>query len=354
MPSARGVHAHDSLKLGLRPAEPARVKLRLGDYLTGKLPDHPAEADYLTGKSFGNYQTDRYGVCGPVSLANYVRLVTAHLTGQMEKPTQEAVFQLYRQSGNESFDPATGTDDNGVIMQRMLDAAVRHGIGGHRVLGFASVNVDSLDEMDAAVALFGGLLLGVDLDQAQQPQTDTGTWDHVPGSPDWGGHAVLDGQFMRAGGHRVVTWGKPVVMTDRMALAQLMEAWVVILPEHLGSKQFVEGVDVRSLAGDFEALTGRKFPADLPPPVDPPKDKPMTLQGYVKTPIGKWEVVLAQTSKADGEAVAFSWPQLDVWALLQKHGKKVLPVILAGVMAKKPWKDILTDVLSALAGDLLA
>lgn len=367
MSFATGIHAHATYKVGLRPPEPGRPRLRLANYLTGKIPDHPAEADNLAGLSFGLYQNDRFGDCGPVSLANYVRMVTAKLTGAMEKPTQDAVFALYRQSGNPDFDPATGADDNGVNYQVMLQAAVEHGLGGHKVLGFAQVDTSNLDELDAAVALFGGILVGVNLQTAQQAQTDTGIWDWQP-TPPWGGHAVLDGSFRASGGHRVITWAKPVLMTDEFIRRQESEAWVVVLPEHLGSRQFLDGVDVRSLAGDFEALTGRPFPAPLPPspPVVPPTPSPTvtTFTGYAQIPLlGKAPIVLAQTSalgapcpdcghapgERGGPAVGFSFPQLDVWALLSKYGQKVWPVVLSGILSKKAWKDILTDVLAVLA-----
>ncbi len=42
------------------------------------------------------------------------------------------------------------------------------------------------------------------------------------------------------------------------------EAWVVIWPEHLGSAEFLQGVDLAQLATDYQALTGN--PLVLPTP----------------------------------------------------------------------------------------
>jgi hypothetical protein len=70
----------------------------------------------------------------------------------------------------------------------------------------------------------------------------------------------------------VVTWAEVVGSTDAFWSHQVEEAYVVIWPEHLGTKAFLEGVDRQALASDFQALTGRPFPvqpAPTPVPVPP-------------------------------------------------------------------------------------
>lgn len=268
--TALGIHAHPNFKLGLRPPEPGRPALRLVNYLTGRIPDHPDAVDYLQGIEFGLYLNSKYGVCGPCSVANSRRLITARLKGKMETPSQDDVFDLYRRSGNPNFDPATGADDNGVNMQTMLDAVLKGGIGGVKCLGYARVNASSVEELEAAVALFGSVNFGVLLETAQQSQTDHGTWDYQR-SPVWGGHAVLGGAYRSSPSEQidVITWAQRVHMTQRFIQAQSQEAWVIIWPEHLAAKGFLEGIDLRSLAADYEAITGRPFPAPVPPPAPP-------------------------------------------------------------------------------------
>lgn len=260
---ALGIHEHQQLKLGLRPATPDKVALKLGDYLTGILPkrEFPGEVDHLKGLAFGMYQNDSFGVCGPCSVANSRRLITARLKGEMIPPSQEDVFDLYRRSGNPRFDPRTGRDDNGVNMQVMLQAVDRGGIGGVKCLGFARVDAKDIPELEAAIALFGFLLLAVDLQQAQQNQTGRGVWDYRP-SGGWGGHAVISGSY--AEGIDVITWAKRVRMTDLFVKKQLTEAWVCLWPEHLTDAGFLKGVDLHGLSRDYAALTGRPFPVDVP------------------------------------------------------------------------------------------
>jgi hypothetical protein len=271
---AVGVHDHPTLKLGLRPATPAKQRLRLRDYL---LPAHPVSVNYLSGVQFGMYANDRFGVCGPTSVANSRRLITAKLKGQMQAPSQDDVFDLYRRSGNPNFNPATGQDDNGVNMQEMLQAVSSGGISGIKSLAFAAVDPANIEELKSAVALFGFVLFGVTLEAVQQQQTSQGVWDYRP-SGLWGGHAILGGAYQnQPEGIEVITWAQVVRMTDAFMLHQETEAWVVIWPEHLTDAGFLQGVNLAALAADFEQMTGKKFPAVVPP--TPPTPGPTPPSG---------------------------------------------------------------------------
>jgi hypothetical protein len=264
---AVGVHAHPTLKLGLRLSDPNVPHLKLADFLTGVVPAHPASVDYLKGITFGMYGNDRWGVCGPASVANSRREITARLKGQMVAPSQDDVFDLYRRSGNPNFDPNTGADDNGVDMHTMLQAVYDGGIGGVKCLGFAKVDVTNLNELQAAVAIAGFQLYGVSLETAQQSQTNSGVWDYKP-SPQWGGHAILGGAYV-PNDLEVITWAQRVKMTKSFIQHQLCEAWLVIWPEHLTDSGFLQGVNLRAFAAAWESLTGQKFPADIPPTPTP-------------------------------------------------------------------------------------
>lgn len=265
---------HPGRRLGRRPPKRAPA-LRLGRYLTGVVPAHPLTADHF-GKvaAWEMGGNDQFGTCGPTSVANLRRLIVGYLAAGAPAvvPTLADVFDLYRRSGNPRFDPSLPAgdpiqDDKGVDMQTMLEALVAGGIGGVKPLAFAAVDHASLDELRAAIDLFGGLLYGVTLEMAQRTQTDAGLWNYLA-SPEWGGHAILAGRYTsRARGEdvAVVTWTQVVGTTDAFEAHQLQEAWVVIWPELLASASFQAGVDLGVLAADYKALTGKDFPAVVPP-----------------------------------------------------------------------------------------
>ena len=222
---------------------------------------HPSASDHFARVPAwilgGN---DRYSDCGPVSVANDRLLVTTYLSTP-QRVSQADIFDLYRRSGNPDFNPATGQGDNGVVMQTMLEALMSGGIAGVRPVAFAAVDHTNLDEMRAAIALFGSLLLGVNLEAAQQSQR---TWDYVP-SAEWGGHAVMAGRYAESPDRTaVISWATPTDMTDAFVAHQFDEAWAVIWPEHMGRREFVDGLTVPDLAADFRDLTGRDM---LPAPL---------------------------------------------------------------------------------------
>lgn len=253
--------------------------LHLRAVLTGTVPAHPAAADHLSRVPAwmlgGN---DRFGTCGPTYVANLVVLTWKYLLGLDVTVSDEAVFDLYRRSGNPNFDPQTDADDNGVVMQDMLDALLKGGIeithadGSTEVvkpLAFAAVDHTSLDEIRAATSIIGAVGFGVDLETAQQAQTDAGLWDYRRSS-EWGGHAVMGGAYtssavLHTPDETVITWQEPVGTTDAFLEHQLEECWVVIWPAHLQHPDFQAGVDLAALAADYRALTGRDFPAAPPP-----------------------------------------------------------------------------------------
>lgn len=254
-------------KLGKRPPS-AKPTLALADFVTPAVltPAHPGRADNLRGLPYGMYGNDRFGVCGPTSVANSRILITGDLGGAVIAPSQDDVYDLYRRSGNPSFDPATGADDNGVDVKSMLAEVVRNGIGGLRAVAFASVNVHLLGQVRAAIDIFGFLILGVNLERAQQSQTSTGTWDYSPtDSSEWGGHAILAGAYTSA--HNVaadvkaITWAQQIGLTDRFWNHQTDEAYVLIWPELLDTARFDRHVDRAKLAADFRQLTGRTLAA---------------------------------------------------------------------------------------------
>lgn len=269
---ARNEHVvHPGRRLGRAKPHPDKPRLRLAPFLTGVVPTKPVMADHFSKvPSFGLYKNNVWGICGPTAVANSRRLITVYTTGKVEYPPQSAVDDLYTRSTKPPFNPVTGANDSGVVLQDMLAEVVKGGIGGTKALGFAEVDHTNIEEMMAAIAIFGFLIIGVNLETSQQAQTDHGLWDYVK-SGDWGGHAILGGRYKddptdasdRTG---AVTWAELVDLTDNFIDQQLDEAWVVIWPEHMRDNAFLSGVNVAAFAAAFESITKRPFPAPIPAP----------------------------------------------------------------------------------------
>jgi hypothetical protein len=120
----------------------------------------------------------------------------------------------------------------------------------------------------AAIAIFGSVQLGVNVQAAQESQFDDGQpWNYVRGSRDLGGHA------MHVAGYtpwaRPVTWAREISTTSTWWQHQVEECWVVIWPEHFSSRAFQAGMDVAALASAYKDLTGRDFPVQPQPAPSP-------------------------------------------------------------------------------------
>jgi hypothetical protein len=262
-------------KYGRRPPKNAPA-LRFGSFLSGAAPTYPQNEDYLaklTGwQMLGN---DVAGDCNAVTWANTRRLVTATLTTEYY-PTQAQVWQFY-ETQNPGFDP-NGTsetngpgssDDQGMDIQTGLEYLhTTGGPDGVSAVAFAKVDPTNIDEVRAALAIFGGLWLGIQVLDANQKQFAEGhAWTDVAGSPIDGGHAILGGGYSTAD-VMFITWAQETEFARSFwnGVVQgsplVEEAWVVIWPEHLGTKAFEQGVDQAQLAADYQALTGQ--PLALP------------------------------------------------------------------------------------------
>lgn len=271
---------YEGRRLGRTTPPKKAPSIRLAEILKA-VPEHPAQDDNLKNvRDWGMYGNDRYGDCGPVSVANSLKLATMMATGNEYSVSLDDVFDLYQRSGNSHFDPATGEGDNGVDMQTMLEALLKGGIAGRKPVAFASVDVSNIDEVRAAIAYFGVVLFGVNLETAQQAQTDDGLWDYSSVSGEWGGHAVAAGTYTSSTAPHtsdisVVTWAEVVGCSETFLQNQLDEAWVVVWPEHLAHPNFLAGVDVEKLAAVYAAITGKTMPIPTPGPGPSPIPTPV-------------------------------------------------------------------------------
>lgn len=298
---AVGVHDHPDLKLGRRPPDPANLRraLQMSSFIdvaavAQEAIAHPTADDNFAaftaaGHTFGLYNNDSYGDCGPTMMGNSRRLVS-FLNGTYDAPSQFDVDRVYI-SQNPSFDP-NGTSstngpgsqaDGGVENQAMFNWVRKNGFGTgpdgktRTLLAFAQVDHTSLDAIKAAIYKFDFIATGVTLEVAQQAQTDASSpvWSYVR-SGTWGGHDVLTAKFTATAANdgTCVSWAMFVGMADSFITNQVDEAWVLIWADSYDKLTDAEKV---ALASAYEAATGSPFPAPVPqPPAPVPTPVPPT------------------------------------------------------------------------------
>ena len=340
-------------KYGRRP--PKRTPaLRLGPLLTGVIPQHPASEDYLAalGGGWQMLDNDKYGVCVPVTWANIRRLLTSTLNPPGYYPSLDDVIALYR-----TQNPGFPAEDNGCDIQTMLEYLTSTGgPDGVKAVAFASVNPADPDEVKAAIAIFGYVWTGVTVSQANQQEFSTGQpWDWDASSPVDGGHSVIVGGYGAPGAgplggdERFITWAAETSFTDAFWANSVEEAWVVIWPEHLGTREFLQGVNLTALAADYQDITGRELPL---PPAPTPAPKGNTVFAALKAILdridGKAEAELQEVAADARKALADAEAELASAAPLLTEFETA---VKAAIEADAP--TLKTDI-AALVAKLLA
>jgi hypothetical protein len=259
--------------------------LMLGDYLTGKLPDVPVAADYIGQGGWEMLGNDRVGCCNAVTWANERRLISGALGSAEVYPSQDQVWAFYK-TQNPGFDPGGSPDtngpgssqDQGMEVQTGLERLVK--VGGPddvKALGFTKVDHTNPAEVQAAVAVFGCVWAGAELTVVNEQEFDARkSWSEAPTSQVVGGHAFLTGGYggsgtgPLAGKYRLITWAEEWSFTEQFLSTRVEEMWAVIWPEHIKGKFFLAGMDMPKFAADYQAITGRPFPAVIPSPAPSP------------------------------------------------------------------------------------
>lgn len=276
---ARGIHDHPRYKTGLAPHGYDDADLLPIHWRAKTIPAYADSVDrlsLLTTDALGNNQ---FGDCEEASCANHLAVDTRYLAGAEYDAPVADVLALYAASTKPPFNPSTGANDNGTDMVSGMKALQKAGLSGRKIVAYGKLDDTSDASIMAAIDLFGAVIFAVDLQVAQQSQTDAGTWDYHK-SAEWGGHAICAARYDKATGLiGVRTWGMNVDTTPAFRQHQLMEVWVPIWPELLDSAGFAAGVDTEQLAADFASLTDGTLvvppnPNPTPPPPGPAPDDP--------------------------------------------------------------------------------
>jgi hypothetical protein len=278
-------------------AESARPRLKLSQFLTGTYPPAPAVVDYVSKVAdWPMYGNDQYGDCVWAMIGHTIEAATTYGQGQTVKVSDADVLKGY--SAVTGFDPADPSTDQGTVIQDALDYWRKVGVGGHKIMAFAQIDHTNLDEIDAALYLFGHVQLGIDFPAVAMDQFNEGKpWDVVADDGgNEGGHAISGGLARRdaatpfpprpelvgknaRGNYVVITWGRAQEMTPAFFARYVEEAWTVITPEWYDAQgRNPEGIDAAALGEGFTALTGEPNPfrpaPDPGPTPEPPAPAP--------------------------------------------------------------------------------
>ena len=236
-------------KLGkLDPVKDSR-NLQLIHYLTADLPDPPDQLIQTTQlQGWGMMGNDTHGCCTCAALAHMTQLWGAGT------PTTDDVLALYSL--------VNGGVDGGAAMLEVLRVWKKHHfptVPKEYDYAYVHINPRNHKALKQAMALFGGVYLGVALPTDAQNETGPGqVWQDHTGQPGgdaggWGGHAINLVNYSQDK-LDVITWGFLQSLTWDFLDAYGDEAYAII-PETMAKKP-PKGFDVKQLKSDLESLKG--------------------------------------------------------------------------------------------------
>ena len=208
-------------KLGRLPAVHNLRTPRLADVLSQHLPEPPPTKDWgarftswplwRNGDQLSNHGATIPGLgdCTAVGVASAIRVLTANRGGE-ELLTDDQVVGIYERNGYDPTNPAT---DQGAVEaggSGVLDhwCATGYDIGRQApdvLTGYGVVNARDRDSVRRAIAMLGGLYIGLSL--PDYALSTRGGWVYQAGATIAGGHCVFvsgyDSDWLYAN-----TWGE--------------------------------------------------------------------------------------------------------------------------------------------------
>ena len=185
---------------------------------------------------------DTVGDCTIAALA-HASTVFNGLVGATNIMTAQQCTDLYFQ--------LTGGPDSGLDCLTVLEYWKANAVNGEKILGYAAVDVTNHHEVKQAIALFGGVYIGFQVQAGCIDQFDWNQWWR-PGPLTADGHCVFVTAFDKFS-VQCETWGG--LQTGRWSWwNECVQEAYVILPPQAEIANFAPGVDFAQLQADLAAL----------------------------------------------------------------------------------------------------
>lgn len=223
---------HAQVRLGRKAVKRDSRTLQLRDYIApAALPTPPKSYSYLgTGVQWGDMCNSKLGCCTIAGVGHASQVWTLNASGVMVAVPDQAILDKY--SAWDGYVPGNANTDSGGVELDVLNDWKRDGFQGVTLEGFVEVDYTDPDMVNAAMWLFGGLYIGINLPASAQNQAlwDVGTGhDARPGT--WGGHCVFTAARDGVSSRRTcITWGMEQVMSDAFWNKYVDECYALLSP----------------------------------------------------------------------------------------------------------------------------
>jgi hypothetical protein len=242
-------------KLGKKAVRHDPRTLQFKSYLTPTLPPPPVSIDW-TGKvtdwqMLGN---DTVGDCTCAGAGHLEMAWSSYAAPTEAPPTTEQILAAY--SAITGYTPSNPNSDTGADCLTVLNYWRGPKIAGHGIKSYTQVSPNNINEVKTAIALFGGVYIGVQLPDNAMDQFNAGQpWSDTSDQNIEGGHCIVlvgyDENYFTA-----ITWGTKQLISPAWFTAYTDEAYAVISPQWVeaGGVNTPTGFNLTQLEADLKAL----------------------------------------------------------------------------------------------------
>lgn len=176
-------------KLGKNPARHDPRTFDYAKYRTGASTP-PPQAHWGHGIPFAMLANDKYGDCVEAGYAHMVQ-VWGDRAGKPFVPDDTDTLAAY--TAITGFNPNDPSTDKGTEILTAVNYWKSTGMDGHQITAYAALNPVNQNQMEEAIAFFGGAYIGLQLPisaQSQVGQEWTVTQGKDAQAGSWGGHCL--------------------------------------------------------------------------------------------------------------------------------------------------------------------
>jgi len=220
----------------------------------------PPEASWITkleaAEKIPMYLNDVLGTCVPAAAGHMIQQWSFY-AGHPWQPTDEDILLAYESVAG--YIPGQPQTDQGCDILSFLKYWQKTGLGGHKILGYTSVDYLDLEEVQIAIELFGNVFTGLQLPLFVQGANlwtvpDGGIYSDEGQPGGWGGHCVPT-----PAGSPITktceTWGTVLKMSNNFHHDYVDEAYAVLSPDWLETGNVSPSLlDLEQLEADLNEL----------------------------------------------------------------------------------------------------
>lgn len=229
--------------------------LALGNYMNASKAAFPPVHAWERPIVYGTMLNDLIGDCAVAAPGHIVqnwKAVADASHPALVSDTQ--IIEAYSAiTGYVEGNPAT---DNGSNMLDVLNYWKKTGIAGTKIDGFTSIDPQNIDQVKAAIYIFGAVYTGIMVPYSVVDSLNSGVgnrhWHYVQGDkPANQGHAVAHFGYGRSG-NTCVSWGEFYTFDWDFWLHWVDEAYVVVSNDWLKASGITpSGLDYQALLNDL-------------------------------------------------------------------------------------------------------